>query len=623
MYTTNDGGIAYTNDNSQRIIYGNAAACQPPSDGVKWGSLNNNYGVTQFYTGDVAADGSFFIAGAQDNGTQMGSTTAGANNWQSIFGGDGSELAINPNNSNNIYVSSQNAYLFKSIDRGQNWQYAANGINGRFIFITPFLLDKNNPNRLYLGGQYLWKSSNQGENWQIVSPNLGNNYNDMISAMAIAPGNAQHIIYGNRYHIYRNNNILNSNPASFQTESSPREGWVSSLAYDPSNIQTVYATYSTFGGTHVFKSDDGGTNWTPLDGVNDAHGDGMLPDIPVHSIVVDPNNSQRLYIGTDLGVFVSIDGGQHWLVENTGFSQVITERLVINSPPNSTTSYLYAFTYGRGAWRVPLTDLDGQVDYRINKNISGLWYNPQQSGHGLQIEIIKQDNREKLYVSWYAYLNNEPIWLTGIGEIIDNKSAIDVIITTGTDFPENGFNADDVQRIDWGQLILEFSDDEIGQLAWSSQLPEYNNGSISIKKITTISSDNSTTGINTCQSGTYYNVQQSGHGFMVEVIPKANDSTQMILTWFTYHQGKQYWIVAVGEVHGDTAILDATVSNGSSFPPDFNADDITRNDWGSITFQKIDDDNAVISWNPVLDGFNSASINVSRITQLSGHECSN
>ena len=69
----------------------------------------------------------------------------------------------------------------------------------------------------------------------------------------------------------------------------------------------VYATYGNFGGAHVFRSIDNGETWQSLDG----SGPTGLPDIPVHSIVVDPDDRQRLYLGTDLGVMVSIDGGQH------------------------------------------------------------------------------------------------------------------------------------------------------------------------------------------------------------------------------------------------------------------------------------------------------------------------
>lgn len=71
----------------------------------------------------------------------------------------------------------------------------------------------------------------------------------------------------------------------------------------------------------------------------------ISPDIPVHSIVVDPAETDRLYLGSDLGVFVSPDGGATWAVENTGFATVVTESLALASDGGST--WLFAFTHGR------------------------------------------------------------------------------------------------------------------------------------------------------------------------------------------------------------------------------------------------------------------------------------
>jgi uncharacterized protein (TIGR03437 family) len=120
------------------------------------------------------------------------------------------------------------------------------------------------------------------------------------------------------------------------------------VAFDPSNRDVAYATYSTFGGQHVWRSQDRGVSWQAIDGA----GAGRLPDIPVNCIVVDPTNPQRLYLGTDLGVFVSPDGGATWAVENTGFANVPIESLALNTAGQIT--YLFAFTHGRGVWRVPL-----------------------------------------------------------------------------------------------------------------------------------------------------------------------------------------------------------------------------------------------------------------------------
>ena len=113
----------------------------------------------------------------------------------------------------------------------------------------------------------------------------------------------------------------------------------------------MYATVSTFNNGpnvgHVFKSTNFGATWTNIDG----SGTTGIPDVPVHSILVDPDNTQRLYLGTDIGVFVSLDGGANWARENTGFANVITEALGLNQV--GPQKYIYAFTHGRSVFRVP------------------------------------------------------------------------------------------------------------------------------------------------------------------------------------------------------------------------------------------------------------------------------
>jgi hypothetical protein len=80
-------------------------------------------------------------------------------------------------------------------------------------------------------------------------------------------------------------------------------------------------------------------------------GANTLPAVPATAVVVDPTNSNRIYVGTDIGVFTTIDGGTNWYKEVTGFANAPVEWLEINA---SGTRRLYAFTHGRGAWRVNL-----------------------------------------------------------------------------------------------------------------------------------------------------------------------------------------------------------------------------------------------------------------------------
>ena len=121
------------------------------------------------------------------------------------------------------------------------------------------------------------------------------------------------------------------------------------IAFDPLDDNVLYATYGNFGGAHVFRSIDGGASWQSLDG----SGPSGIPEMPVHSIVVDPDDRQRLYLGTDLGVLVSIDGGRTWMTEETGFGPAVTMWLSLIRTPTG-QKQLFAFTHGRGAWRVTL-----------------------------------------------------------------------------------------------------------------------------------------------------------------------------------------------------------------------------------------------------------------------------
>ncbi len=216
----------------------------------------------------------------------------------------------------------------------------------RFEFIAPLAMDPNNPRRLWTGGWYLWRTDDGASRWQRASrltPGDGS-----VTALAVALGNSNIVVAGmSDGYILRTTAALRANAATRWAFTRPRAGFVSSVAFDPTNPRIVYATYSTFGGAHVWKSTDGGATWRSIDG----YGAGRLPDLPVHVLVVDPTDPQRLYIGTDLSVFVSVNGGASWAVENTGFANVVTEALTVGRV--GTRPYLFAFTHGRGAWRVP------------------------------------------------------------------------------------------------------------------------------------------------------------------------------------------------------------------------------------------------------------------------------
>lgn len=343
MYVTNDGGIARTDDATGLVATGQDAPCDPSHSKMQFTSLNNSYGVTQFYHGAVSPDGTTFLGGTQDNGTLLGTLDRGPNAWRGVLGGDGGYVAIDPAQPKRMFAESQWGNMARSGNGGLSFQRKTNGIQGQeFLFVAPFLLDPIHERRLWLGGRFLWTTTDSGDRWVKASTALP----ALVSALAIQPGNSDRVLAGlGDGRIAVHSSATTATAATEWTLVQPREGFVSSLAFDPSDPQVVYATYAGFGGSHLWVSADAGSSWTSL-------GD-SLPDLPVHSIAVDPTRPQRLYLGTDLGVFVSLDRGATWAVENTGFANAVTETVVISGSPNGPA--IYAFTHGRGVWRAALT----------------------------------------------------------------------------------------------------------------------------------------------------------------------------------------------------------------------------------------------------------------------------
>lgn len=355
----NDGGIFRTTNARAATSAGPQAPCLGGGPiQVRWTSLNRGYGVTQFYHGTPLPDGTQYLAGAQDNNTLLGSDATGPDGWRAVFGGDGGFSAVHPTLSGLWLMSYQWGNLGRTTNGGLTMTgpplsragldpIVASNIRdvSNYVFIPPFTHDPGT-NNVWLGGQFLYRGPSFGLTWQKVGAAMPEG--GRISAIAVSSRTAGTLAVGtDNGHITR---VVDSGGPTIATSfNNPRRGWVTSIAFDPLDDSVLYATYGNFGGAHVFRSSNGGASWHSLDGAG-PHG---LPDIPVHSIVVDPDDQQRLYLGTDLGVMVSLDGGRTWMTEETGFGPAVTMWLALIRTPAG-QKQLFAFTHGRGAWRVTL-----------------------------------------------------------------------------------------------------------------------------------------------------------------------------------------------------------------------------------------------------------------------------
>lgn len=341
VYVCNDGGVFCTDN-----IY-------TASTSAGWYQLNQGYVSTQFYDAAGNASAQLYVGGTQDNGTlhvQNGSTIA-----RQTYGGDGGVCAIDPTNPSYIYGEYVNLRLFRSTDGGSSAYdiYAGltdAGTNANFI--APFILSPAQPGTMFAGGRSLWRSTNvraTNPTWSAVRPGSTDN----ISAIAGTAANANLIWVGqNNGVISKTGNAMDAAPTWSIINlpgGSPNplpNRFVGRILIDPNDVNTVYVGFGGFTANNLWKTTDGGTNWTSISG----SGVTALPNAPIRGLACHPDSNRYLYAATEVGVFKSTDGGATWSTNAEGPASVCTYDIEIVSGSRK----LIAATHGRGMWTADL-----------------------------------------------------------------------------------------------------------------------------------------------------------------------------------------------------------------------------------------------------------------------------
>jgi PKD repeat protein len=203
-------------------------------------------------------------------------------------------------------------------------------------WVTPYLLDPNDPNAIVAGYQNLWRSLDGGVTWNQLSTL---NTSRKVQAIAVAPSNSDVMYFANDLDMYG----TDDGGLSFITIGTalPDEV-VTSIVVDPAFDQHLYVSLSGYAdGEKVYESQDGGVTWTDRSG--------NLPNVPVNSLAYEPT-SNGLYAGTDLGVFYWNDQLSDW----QPFSQGLPNCIVTEVEVTPNTGKLRAATFGRGLWETDL-----------------------------------------------------------------------------------------------------------------------------------------------------------------------------------------------------------------------------------------------------------------------------
>jgi len=364
--------------NTNFIVAGDDGGLWRSGDGGnRWEHLLN-LPVSQFYHVSVDDSDPYHVyGGLQDNSSWVGDSSfpGGVTNarWENMYGGDGFWMWQDPSDPNYVYAEAQGG----EIGRINRWTHEQRVIKPypqygekkmRCNWNTPIQVSPNDKNTLYLGCQFLFRSRDHGQSFERISPDLSTNdpekqkqeesggvtvdnsaaeMNTTVYSISESPRNAQLIWVGTddgNVQITRDGgkNWTNVTRNVQGAGVSPIVSWVEASRFDEA---TAYATFDRHMQgdmtPHVYKTSDYGQTWQalPVEGVRGY----------AHVIKEDTRNAGLLFLGTEFGLWISIDGGQRWAqYKATGFPAVAVRDIVVHP----VTSDLVLATHGRGIWIV-------------------------------------------------------------------------------------------------------------------------------------------------------------------------------------------------------------------------------------------------------------------------------
>jgi PKD repeat protein len=331
----NDGGVFLTEN-------GTVAA---PSFKFK----SNNYNVTQFYSGAIhpTAKENYFLAGAQDNGSQK-FTGATMSATTEVTGGDGAYVHIDQDNPSYQFTS----YVFNQYRRSTDGGSTFTNVNfsssaGKFINPTDYDNDAQIMYCSWGDGVYMrWTDPRTGTTSSTVT--FSTSGTGEPSALFCDPNTANRLYIGTDDGEIWRINSANGTASFLDITETGMSGNVSSIDVEDGDANHLLATFSNYGVSSVWESTNGGTSWTNIEG--------NLPDMPVRWGMFNPLGSDSVFLATELGVWTTdnVNGSSTvWGASNTGLANVRTDMLQWRA----SDSTLLAATHGRGLYSTSFSEI--------------------------------------------------------------------------------------------------------------------------------------------------------------------------------------------------------------------------------------------------------------------------
>ena len=379
-----DHAIGFHPTDPDYMLFGSDGGLYETLDDQETWRFIANMPITQFY--DIAVDDAapFYnvYGGTQDNNTQVGPSRTDSrhgirnSDWEVTLFGDGHEPDIEPGNPDIAYSSWQQGNLVR-FDRttGEIIYIRAQPQPGepaeRFNWDAPIVVSSHEPTRLYHASQRVWRSDNRGDSWTPISGDLTRDEDRMllpimgrqwswdagwdllamsqyntISALAESPVDENIIYAGTDDGLIQVTTDGGDNWA--RTEAGSLRG-VPDLAYvndfEPSRFdaQTVFMALDNHKqgdfAPYLLRSDNAGQTWRMIT-------NGIADNALVWRIVQDHENPDLLFIGTEFGVYMTLDGGDNWVQLKNGMPPIPARDVLIQEREDD----LVVGTFGRSIY---------------------------------------------------------------------------------------------------------------------------------------------------------------------------------------------------------------------------------------------------------------------------------
>ncbi|MCJ7564940.1 MAG: hypothetical protein MUP52_10180 [Candidatus Aminicenantes bacterium] len=371
-------------ENSDRLIFGSDGGVNISYDRGKTCHHFYNIPLGEFYAIGVDMEDPYNIyGGMQDHDSWKGPSNGWAGevtltDWVTVGGGDGMYNCIDPTDSRWVYNNREMGAMWRLDQKlGVQTSITPRREPGkeapRFNWTPPVMLSPHNPAIVYTGAQVLFRSLDRGDHWTEVSPDLTTNEKakqrgagnisyctiTTISESPLKPGIIWVGTDDGKVQVTKDGGATwTDRTAKIAAVGGPENFWVSRVLASPHDAGTAFVAktglrFDDFRAC-LYKTADYGETWTALNA--------GLPGKPINVVIQDRKNANLLFVGTEQGVYVSIDGGRKWVPFKNNMPWVKVTDLVIHPREND----LVVATYGRGLFVTDITPLQ-----ELNENVLG------------------------------------------------------------------------------------------------------------------------------------------------------------------------------------------------------------------------------------------------------------